>query len=63
MQIEDGFVILTNVKNVRYWCERDNGLDELMAHGFKSGDEIDDWPDTKSTFNQLLTFTSVSIDG
>ena len=63
MEIKNGFIFLTNVKNVRYWSERENGLGELMANGFKTDDKIDDWPDTQAPFHQLLTFTQVNIDG
>lgn len=45
LEIRDGYCYLTNVRNVRCWAKRDNGLGEFAAKGQKDGDQIDDWPD------------------
>lgn len=45
LEIRDGYCYLTNVRNVRYWTSRDNGLGDLAMHGMLDGDKIDYWPD------------------
>ncbi len=45
LQIKGNFCYLTNVRNVRYWDKRNNGLGDLATQGKADGDYIDDWPD------------------
>ena len=45
LEIRGNFCYLTNVRNVRYWQKRNNGLGDLAAQGETDGDSIDDWPD------------------
>ena len=62
MKSEDGFLHLTNVKNIRYWAERKHGLGTLIVDGFIEDDKIDDWPDTVSPAHQLIAVTPISFD-
>ncbi len=45
LEIRNGYCYLTNVKNIRYWESRENGLGGLALHGPLGGDKIDEWPD------------------
>lgn len=45
LKIEGGFCFLTNVRNVRFWESRTDGLGGLAKFGPKAGDIIDKWPD------------------
>jgi len=60
MRIEDGFCVLKNVKNVRYWKERENGLGDLAAKGPISGDKIDSWPNQLVPVDKLGPFMPAS---
>ena len=53
MKIIDGFCYLENVRNVRYWAERPNGLGGLATDGEIAGDKIDYWPDQIIPENKL----------
>ncbi len=45
LQIIGNYCHLTEVRNVRYWEVRENGLGDLAVNGKKEGDKIDKWPD------------------
>jgi len=53
LEIKEGFCYLTNVRNVRYWEARTEGLGDLANNGASSGDKIDDWPDQVIPFDKL----------
>lgn len=44
LRIEGNWCYLTNVRNIRYWESRDNGLGQLAEDGSIPGDTIDAWP-------------------
>jgi len=53
LEIRAGYCYLTNVRNVRYWAERENGLGGFADLGPISGDRIDDWPDQVIPIDKL----------
>ena len=53
LRIEGDYCYLTNVRNVRYWEARENGLGDLAKSGEKNGDKIDEWPDQVVPLNKL----------
>lgn len=62
MEIKEGYCYLTNVRNVRYWESRDNGLGALATHGKLPGDKIDDWPDQIIPVDKLGPIMQVNKD-
>ena len=53
LRIEGGWCYLTDVRNIRYWDTRDNGLGDLAKQGPQSGDRIDNWPDQVIPLDKL----------
>lgn len=53
LEIKSGYCYLTNVRNIRYWDTRENGLGDLATLGPQSGDRIDDWPDQIIPYDKL----------
>ena len=51
------FCALSNVKNVRYWSCRSDGLGELIKKGFLPDDQIDSWPNIQLPVLQLLSIS------
>lgn len=59
VKFDGEFYHLTNVRNIRYWSRRPNGLGDVASNGPTDGDRIDTWPDTMLKAHQLLTLTNV----
>lgn len=55
MRIQDGTCHLTEVRNIRYWAVRNDGLGNLPA-GPLDGDKIDQWPDTNIPYDKLISY-------
>ena len=53
LEIIGDWCYLTNVRNIRYWSAKDNGLGDLATKGPKSDDKIDNWPDQSIPLRQL----------
>ena len=45
LAIKGNFCYLTNVRNIRFWEARPNGLGDVARNGPSKGDHIDSWPD------------------
>ena len=60
LSIKGKLCYLTNVRNVRYWDERPNGLGDVAVGGPVAGDKIDDWPDQIVPFDKLGPFMSAN---
>ena len=60
LEIKDGYCYLTNVRNVRYWAKRENGLGDVALHGPVSDDNIDKWPDQIIPLDKLGPVMSAS---
>ncbi len=53
LEIKDGYCYLRNVRNVRYWGGREDGLGGLAKNGRNSEDKIDVWPDQVIPLDKL----------
>ena len=62
LEIKDGFCYLSNVRNVRYWEARDNGLGDLATEGKIHGDKIDIWPDQVIPLDKLGPVMKASLE-
>jgi len=60
MKIVGRMCVLKDVRNIRYWDSRDNGLGDLATHGPINGDKIDTWPDTTVPIDKLGPFMPAS---
>lgn len=62
LEIKDGYCYLTNVRNVRYWESREDGLGGLAKNGKTDGDKIDNWPNQVIALDKLGPVMEASLE-
>ena len=60
MEIRGGFCYLTNVKNVRFFDKKPEGLGSLAKNGPDQSDKLDDWPDQIIPLDKLGPVMSIN---